>query len=73
MPHPSTVILAREQLDNLKCDDPNCKSDHTAPLFQVAACHPRQGLEVFYVPGSGVLDVQCHVCGRPVARIAVAP
>lgn len=63
----------KEFLDTMAmegCGTPGClHSTHT--FWFHSRCHPGKGVETSYTHGSGVLEMVCRECKRPVARIAV--
>jgi hypothetical protein len=66
--------LTRHDLDATECEDPECHADHSTPeLYFQPACHPGQGHAVRYVKATGLLEIACNTCGRPMAQIEVAP
>lgn len=68
------IVLTREGLDRVAekgCDAPDCCSK-TGPFFLHAVCHVEAGMELSYVPGSGMLTVKCRACKRPICEIEVA-
>lgn len=61
--------LVQQDLDQIECDNDGCPGGH--PVFIIAKCHPAQGVDVGYERGTGSVVVFCHVCKKPVCRIAV--
>jgi len=65
------MALTREILDHEGCGNPACTHDHTV-LFLHASCHPHHGTQVSYDKRTGAVSIECVVCERLIAEIAVA-
>jgi len=65
MPEP----LKRQDLDNIRCIDPLCDSDH--PVFVQAKCHSGAGVSAAYDKHVGCMNIYCAVCNDLVVRIQV--
>lgn len=68
---PSTVA-EMEQMIERGCSTPGCTHDDHKELFLKQRCHPGGGLDVCYEKGTGVVNVTCRQCKRPVLDIGVA-
>jgi hypothetical protein len=70
------MAVNRDDLDSLAlqgCSIEGC--DHKGqekPFFLHARCHIKARLEVSYLYNTGVLVLQCGVCRKTVAEVAVA-
>lgn len=53
------------------CQCPNCQSQ-TSELYLHARCHRAAGVAVKYTKGSGVINILCYKCGKPIADVKVA-
>jgi hypothetical protein len=71
MPDPRTPMLARDQLDQLRCATPGCDCDGSEFFFS-ANCHPDAAVDVRYRRADGAMILTCNACERPVASILVA-
>ena len=66
--------LDQRQLDAIVahgCQEPHCKHPEDHALVLAARCHLGQGTDAFYREKSGVLDISCHVCKKPVVSVRV--
>lgn len=72
-PMPVLYMEDLEAITECGCCNPNCdkKHDKNEPLLMSSQCHPMLGLIVSYVRGSGILHMECPVCGAVVADVAV--
>ena len=65
------MAMTRKELDAGMCQSPGCNHrGHATPLYFSGRCHPRGPQEVWY--DNGELHVQCMVCKKQVAVVAVA-
>jgi hypothetical protein len=60
-----------EELCNQGCDEPGCQC-HEDTIYLNPKCHPGEGVEVCYEPGSGKLLVACQVCKGYIVEVAVS-
>lgn len=67
----SNKPLTRQQLDQAKCENPECTDPDCGTLYLHSRCHPRAALGVKYL--QGVLTVYCAECEDEVTQVAVAP
>lgn len=67
-------MLTQRELSGAVCEKPDCDTVHerTTPLHLTPRCHEGAPVEAIYQQ-FGVLAIQCFVCKRSVATIAVAP
>ncbi len=69
-------VLCQAELDDLagefKCQCPECKGKISNMSIQ-PKCHKGAGLDVAYLGGSGVIEIRCNECGRPIIGVKVAP
>lgn len=65
------MILTRQELDKLKCGNPECTAPNCKTLYLHSRCHPEAPLDVKYT--EGVLTFNCIECEALVVEIAVAP
>ena len=66
--------LTQSDLDAMAlsgCQLPGCDHSHGGEIYLHGKCHLGGRLEVRYVAFSGMLEVNCRECGRPVAVIKV--
>ncbi len=63
--------LFREDLDATGCETPDCNHDHSI-IYLHSRCHPRKGYAARYEKASGILRIECAVCERAIAEVAVA-
>lgn len=63
--------LTRESLDATGCSEPGCAHDHSV-LHAEPACHRTAGLDACYIKETGVMEIRCHRCQRPVVAVQVA-
>lgn len=68
---PPLPPLTAADLDKMGCGVPDCGHDHSI-LYLHSRCHLRAGSSVRYEKKSGLIIVDCKVCGKEVARVAVA-
>lgn len=66
------AILQMEQLVVKGCSMPGCTHAEHKEIFVHQRCHPLASLDARYVKGSGVLNLICSECKRPVLDVAVA-
>ena len=64
--------LTQTELDAQGCGTPNCGHDHSV-LWLHGTCHPSMGSRVAYHKATGVLEITCRRCDKPIASIEVAP
>lgn len=66
-------MLFREDLNEVKCDCPDCQDDITSghEFYIHSKCHLHAGLEVSY-RGDGTLVLRCNECQTLVTEVAVA-
>lgn len=50
------------------CSNPDCKEKHGDTLDLAQGCHPGAGVAVSYTKGTGLLQISCMACRRPVAK-----
>lgn len=62
--------LTRAALDVFRCD---VDAEGHERLFLHAACHPSEGTRASYSKSSGILEIACRKCRKPVVQIQVAP
>jgi hypothetical protein len=65
-----TVPYTREQLDVAKCGTPGC--DCAGPLTVSGQCHKGMPVVVSYDWTTGVLSIDCAICGQGIVQIKVA-
>jgi len=68
----SELPLTQHELDEARCDHPNCHDQACAVTF-LARCHPRDGTWVTYRRENGVLEITCARCNALIAEVEVAP
>jgi len=71
---PPLAIQQLEAMCAAGCSHPNCTcggGDRSEVFFQ-PRCHPGSGLDVRYEKASGVLNLTCRTCHRPVCDVAVS-
>lgn len=66
------MMLYREQLDRLHCDDPCCTDPAHGPMDFYARCHPEAATWTAYHRALGAVVVRCAACGAALLTIAVA-
>jgi hypothetical protein len=71
------MIASARQLDESiaaqQCSDPDCKDCKKPGVRSMSGkCHPNGGVDVLYLRGTGVLNVQCHVCKKHIVNIQIA-
>jgi len=66
------AVPQMEQMIEQGCSVPGCTDKHHDEIFLHQRCHPRAGLDVRYGKGSGVVNIICRECKRPVLDISVA-
>lgn len=68
------MALTQRDLEGAVCEKPDCTTRHesTTPLHLTSRCHEGAPVEAIY-RGDGLLVIQCSVCHRLIANIAVAP
>src|SRR5262245_23208774 len=70
-PPASEDPLTQYELNQLRCDDPECPGEDDE-LFFHARCHPDAPPWVVYDPERGALKLICSGCDQAVETIAVA-
>lgn len=68
-------VLSRQDIEaalSHGCDNPNCTHQHDPTLFLTGKCHPGQGVEASVTQGTGVVEIRCFVCHKPIVAIAMA-
>jgi hypothetical protein len=66
-------MLYLEQLEQLKCGNPDCDhTSHDKALILGQNCHPFAGTKVTVNAMEGFLTVQCNDCEAMVCEIAIA-
>ena len=66
--------LTRAELDNFRCEEPDCKTTHlrgSTPLVLRARCCDTDHVVARY--NSGALTLECGTCHREVCAVQVAP
>ena len=66
------ALLEMEQLVAQGCSNPECKDCSKDEIFVQQRCHPGTGLDVRYGKGTGVINVLCRECKKPIIDIGVA-
>jgi hypothetical protein len=61
----------QKSLADAGCDTPGCMHDHSM-LFPYQKCHPDDGFVAKYEKVTGILTLDCIVCGRTVVKFRVA-
>ena len=68
-----TTTLTQEELDTFGCGEADCTShDHSVIYMHCNSCsYNDENLAVCYEKATGEIVVECTVCERELARIAV--
>lgn len=68
------MIATKKELDEATlsgCDVPGCDCA-TGPMYFHCKAHNGGPIEVSYVPGSGVLEVECRLCKKRILAVKLA-
>lgn len=63
-------FLTRVELDPMRCGTPGC--DCAGPLTFSPVCHVAAPVFVEYNWITGLLSMECAICGKPVCKVSVA-
>jgi hypothetical protein len=64
--------MRQEQLDQLRCGNPECDHTNCFELYLHSACHPKAGLQVMYSKLDGTMTVSCAECDATVVVFQVS-
>lgn len=65
------TIFTKEKLNTLNCESPGCTHEGHERIYLTPRCHQSRAVVASYHRTRGTLLIQCSVCKRIVAEIAV--